>query len=154
MGGFGGAMKQLSIGCGSTKGKCYIHTAGAADNMNDIWTHIAPQQDFCDSMADAACSVINLYKGNLAYVNVMKNISIDCDCNGHAKAPELPDMGILASLDPIAIDKACYDIIDKCNEKGRDAWIKRVTDKCGLRTLETGAKLGLGSMEYELVNIE
>lgn len=154
MGGFGGALKQLSIGFGSTKGKCIIHTAGVADNMKDLWSHLPPQDDFCDAMADAAMSVINMYKDNIAYVTVMKNISIDCDCNGQAKAPVLPDMGIMASLDPVAIDKACYDMIANCNEKGKEEWLKRAADLHGLRTVESAAKLGLGSMDYELVNLE
>lgn len=154
MGGFGGALKQLSIGCGSTAGKCYIHSAGVTEDPKKLWQNIAKQDDFCDSMADAALSVINFYRGRMAYVNVMKNISIDCDCNGKASKPELPDMGIFASLDPVAIDQACYDKIANSNEKGKEAWLKRASDKHGLRTIETAAEHRLGKREYEIINLD
>ncbi|MBQ2650570.1 MAG: DUF362 domain-containing protein [Clostridia bacterium] len=149
MGGYGGAIKQLSIGVGSSYGKAYIHGAGEPEK---IWT--ADHDLFLESMADAAMSVIDYYKGNLAYINVMKNMSVDCDCCAKAEDPCMADIGILASLDPIAIDQACIDLVYASNDPGRDHLIERIESRNGVLTIEAVAKLGYGSREYELVNID
>ena len=149
MGGYGGAIKQLSIGVGSSYGKAYIHGAGEPEK---IWT--ADHDSFLESMADAAMSVIDYYKGNLAYINVMKNMSVDCDCCAKAEDPCMADIGILASLDPIAIDQACVDLVYASNDPGRDHLIERIESRNGVHTIEAAAKLGYGSREYELVNID
>ncbi len=149
MGGYGGAIKQLSIGVGSSYGKAYIHGAGEPEK---IWA--ADHDSFLESMADAAMSVIDYYKGNLAYINVMKNMSVDCDCCAKAEDPCMADIGILASLDPIAIDQACVDLVYASNDPGRDHLIERIESRNGVLTIEAAAKLGYGSREYELVNID
>ncbi len=149
MGGYGGAIKQLSIGVGSSYGKAYIHGAGEPDK---IWT--ADHDLFLESMADAAMSVIDYYKGNLAYINVMKNMSVDCDCCAKAEDPCMADIGILASLDPIAIDQACVDLVYASNDPGKDHLIERIESRNGVLTIEAAAKLGYGSRDYELVNID
>ena len=149
MGGYGGAIKQLSIGVGSSYGKAYIHGAGEPEK---IWT--ADHDMFLESMADAAMSVIDYYKGNLAYINVMKNMSVDCDCCAKAEDPCMADIGILASLDPIAIDQACVDLVYASNDPGKDHLIERIESRNGVLTIEAAAKLGYGSRDYELVNID
>ena len=149
MGGYGGAIKQLSIGVGSSYGKAYIHGAGEPEK---IWT--ADHDMFLESMADAALSVIDFYKGNLAYINVMKNMSVDCDCCAKAEDPCMADIGILASLDPIAIDQACVDLVYASNDPGKDHLIERIESRNGVLTIEAAAKLGYGSRDYELVNID
>ena len=149
MGGYGGAIKQLSIGVGSSYGKAYIHGAGEPEK---IWT--ADHDLFLESMADAAMSVIDFYKGNLAYINVMKNMSVDCDCCAKAEDPCMADIGILASLDPIAIDQACVDLVYASNDPGKDHLIERIESRNGVLTIEAAAKLGYGSRDYELVNID
>ena len=149
MGGYGGAIKQLSIGVGSSYGKAYIHGAGEPEK---IWT--ADHDLFLESMADAAMSVIDYYKDNLAYINVMKNMSVDCDCCAKAEDPCMADIGILASLDPIAIDQACVDLVYASNDPGKDHLIERIESRNGVLTIEAAAKLGYGSRDYELVNID
>ena len=149
MGGYGGAIKQLSIGVGSSYGKAYIHGAGEPEK---IWT--ADHDLFLESMADAAMSVIDYDKGNLAYINVMKNMSVDCDCCAKAEDPCMADIGILASLDPIAIDQACVDLVYASNDPGKDHLIERIESRNGVLTIEAAAKLGYGSRDYELVNID
>ena len=149
MGGYGGAIKQLSIGVGSSYGKAYIHGAGEPEK---IWT--ADHDSFLESMADAAMSVIDYYKGNLAYINVMKNMSVDCDCCAKAEDPSMADIAIHASLDPIAIDQASVDLVYASNDPGRDHLIERIESRNGVLTIEAAAKLGYGSREYELVNID
>ena len=149
MGGYGGAIKQLSIGVGSSYGKAYIHGAGEPEK---IWT--ADHDMFLESMADAAMSVIDYYKGNLAYINVMKNMSVDCDCCAKAEDPCMADIGILASLDPIAIDQACVDLVYASNDPGKEHLIERIESRNGVLTIEAAAKLGYGSRDYELVNID
>lgn len=153
MGGFGGALKQLSIGCASSAGKSYIHSAGKTLDQNVVWTLNTPQNDFLESMADAASTVVNYFHGNIAYVNVMANLSVDCDCCEVAEDPCMKDVGILASTDPVAIDQACVDLIYKSNDKGRDHFIERVETRNGIHTVEVAEKLGVGSREYELVEI-
>ncbi len=120
MGGYGGALKQLSIGIASSAGKAYIHTAGAVTDQKELWSHIPEQDHFLEAMADAAESVVDYFKGNIAFINVMKNISVDCDCDGNASAPCMADIGILASLDPIAIDQACLDLVYNSEDPGKD----------------------------------
>ncbi|MGM9638658.1 MAG: DUF362 domain-containing protein [Butyricicoccaceae bacterium] len=149
MGGYGGALKQLSIGVASSYGKAYIHGAGEPEK---IWT--AERSSFLQSMADAAKSVIDYYKGNMAYVNVMKNMSVDCDCCAVAEDPCMADIGILASLDPVAIDQACIDLVYASDDPGRDHLVERIESRNGLLTIEAAAAIGCGSREYELVCID
>lgn len=148
MGGYGGALKQLSIGVASSAGKAYIHGAGDPEM---IWT--AEHDSFLESMADAAMSIVDYFKGNLIYVNVMKNMSVDCDCCAVAEDPCMKDIGILASLDPIAIDQACIDLVYAANDPGRDHLLERIESRNGVHTIEAAAELGFGSREYELVEI-
>ena len=153
MGGYGGALKQLSIGCASTVGKALIHSAGATDNQHTLWISLPEQDRFLESMADAASSVVEYFKGNIAYINIMKNISKDCDCDGHASDPCMQDIGILASLDPIAIDQACLDLVYNSSDPGKDILIKRIESKHGVHTIEAAAELGFGTREYESINL-
>ena len=153
MGGYGGALKQLSIGCSSSYGKAYIHSAGKIADQNILWDNISEQDKFLESMADAASSVHDLFKGNIAYINVMCNMSVDCDCCAVAEDPCLSDIGVLASLDPIAIDQACIDLVYNSNDKGKDHFIERIKSRHGVHTIEVASKLGFGTREYELVEI-
>ena len=148
MGGFGGALKQLSIGCASSYGKTYIHGAGDPAQM---WT--ADQDSFLESMADAASSVVKYFHGNMAFVNVMKNLSVDCDCCAVAEDPCMADIGMMASLDPVAIDQACLDMVYASKGPGRDHLIERIESRHGVHTVEAAAQLGFGSREYELVEL-
>ena len=148
MGGFGGALKQLSIGCASSYGKAYIHGAGKPDEM---WS--TEQDRFLDAMADAASSVVRFFKGNMVFINVMKNMSVDCDCCAVAEDPCMADIGILASLDPIAIDQACLDLVYGSTDPGRDHLVERIESRNGKRTVESAAALGFGTREYELIKI-
>ena len=149
MGGFGGALKQLSIGYASSYGKAYIHGAGVPEN---IWT--ADQNDFKRSMADAAASVVEYFKGNAVYINVMKNMSVDCDCCAVAEDPAIADIGMLISLDPVAIDQACLDLVYASKDPGRDHLVQRIESRNGILTVEAAAELGIGSREYELIEVE
>lgn len=153
MGGYGGALKQLSIGCASTAGKCLIHSAGESDTQEGFWDHVAPQDTFCEAMADAAGSVVDYFKGNLAYINIMCNLSVDCDCCAVAEDPCMKDIGILSSLDPVALDQACLDLIYASDDPGKAHFLERVESRHGVHTIEAAAELGLGSREYELVEI-
>ncbi len=148
MGGYGGALKQLSIGVASSAGKAYIHGAGVPEN---IWT--ADHDSFLESMADAAMSVVDYFHGNLVYVNVMKNMSVDCDCCAVAEDPCMADIGILVSLDPIAIDQACIDLVYASDDPGRDHLVERIESRNGVHTIEAAAALGYGSREYELIEM-
>lgn len=148
MGGFGGALKQLSIGCASTAGKCWIHTAGVTKDAKHIWEHIAPQNDFLDSMAEISGTVAKLFEGKSAYINVMRNMSVDCDCCVVAENPCVADIGILASLDPVALDQACIDLVFNSNDNGKEHFIERVESRNGRRILETAKNLGVGSRKY------
>ncbi|MCH5345092.1 MAG: DUF362 domain-containing protein [Acetatifactor sp.] len=148
MGGYGGALKQLSIGVASSFGKAYIHGAGEPEK---IWT--SDHDSFLESMADAAMSIVDHFKGNIVYVNVMKNMSVDCDCCAVAEDPCMKDIGILASLDPIAIDQACLDLVYKADDPGRDHLIERIESQNGVHTIEAAAALGYGSREYELITV-
>ena len=151
MGGYGGALKQLSIGCASSAGKTLIHTAGATDDQRELFNNLPEQDRFLEAMADAASSVVNYFKGNAAYINVMKNISVDCDCDCNAKAPCMKDIGILASTDPIAVDQACLDLVYNSDDPGRDELIERIESRHGVHTIEAASELGFGEREYELI---
>ncbi len=153
MGGYGGALKQLSIGCASTAGKCLIHSAGVTDDQSVVWDQCAPQDAFCEAMADAAKSVVDLFGGNIVYLNVMCNLSVDCDCCAVAEDPCMADIGILASLDPVAIDQACLDLVYAADDPGKAHFIQRVESRHGVHTIEAAAQLGVGSREYELVTL-
>lgn len=150
MGGYGGALKQLSIGVASSYGKAYIHGVGKPEN---IWT--ADHDSFLESMADAASSVVKYFKGNAVYINVMKNMSVDCDCCAVAEDPCMKDIGILISLDPIAIDQACLDLVYAAkDDPGQAHLLERIESRNGVLTVEASAKLGFGSREYELIEVE
>jgi uncharacterized Fe-S center protein len=148
MGGHGGALKQLSIGVASSYGKAYIHGVGVPENF---WT--ADRDSFLEAMADSAGSVIEFFKGNIIYVNVMKNMSVDCDCCAVAEDPCMGDIGILVSTDPIAIDQACLDLVNASDDPGRDHLLERINSRNGVHTIEAAAELGYGSRSYELVEI-
>lgn len=148
MGGFGGALKQLSIGCASSYGKAYIHGAGEPEK---IWT--GDHDSFLESMADAAEAVVRHFNGNMVFINVMKNMSVDCDCCSVAEDPCMADIGILASLDPIAIDRACLDLVYASDDPGRDHLLERIESRNGARTVDAAAELGFGSKEYELIKL-
>lgn len=150
MGGYGGALKQLSIGCASSYGKYFIHGAGDA-NADMFKTN---QNDFLSSMADAAESVVNFFKDNIVYINVMSNISIDCDCCAVAEDPCLKDIGILASTDPVAIDRACIDLVMQSGDRGREHFMERVKSRNGEYTIKCAESLGYGTTNYELVSID
>lgn len=148
MGGYGGALKQLSIGVASSFGKAYIHGAG---DPKKIWS--SNHDNFLEAMADAAGAVIKYMNGNIIYINVMKNMSVDCDCCAVAEDPCMADIGILASLDPVAIDQACIDLVYGSEDKGRDHLIERIESRNGIHTIEAAAALGYGSRKYNFVNI-
>lgn len=154
MGGFGGALKQLSIGVASSSGKAYIHSAGRTTNMNDLWNDLPSQDTFIEAMADAASSIHSKFKGNIAYINIMKNMSVDCDCCSNAEEPCMKDIGILASLDPIAIDKACLDLVYNSSDEGKEHIIERIETRHGNHIIESSYNLKFGNIEYELINIE
>ena len=149
MGGYGGALKQLSIGMASSYGKAYIHGAG---DVSKIWS--SDHDKFLESMADASSSVVNYFKGNIVYINVMKNMSVDCDCCAKAEDPCIKDIGVLISLDPVAIDKACIDLVYASNDYGKAHFIERVESRNGVHTIEIAWKLGVGSKDYTLINID
>ncbi len=149
MGGFGGALKQLSIGCASSYGKKYIHGVGDVDNF---WG--SDHDSFLEAMADAASTVVELFKGNLVYINVMKNMSVDCDCCAVAEDPCIADIGILASSDPVAIDQACLDLVYACSDPGKPHLLERIESRNGVHTVEAAAQLGYGTREYTLVEVE
>ena len=148
MGGFGGALKNISIGIASSYGKAYIHGAG---NPDDIWTSY--HDSFLESMADAAKSVVTYFGGKMAFINVMVNMSVDCDCCAVAEDPKIGDIGILASLDPIALDQACLDLVFASDDPGKGDLIERIQSRNGVHTVEAAAELGFGSREYELIQL-
>lgn len=154
MGGYGGALKQLSIGVASSAGKSWIHSAGVTLDQNKLWENIAGQDKFLEAMADAASSVVNYFKGNMAFINVMCNLSVDCDCCAVAEDPCMKDIGILSSLDPIALDQACVDLIYKSEDRGRDYFVERIERQHGIHTIEAASNLGFGTREYELIEID
>lgn len=153
MGGFGGALKQLSIGCASRAGKALIHSAGKTDDRFETWQQHADSVVFPEAMADAAMSVAEHFEGKIAYINVMKNLSVDCDCCTVAEDPCMNDIGILASADPVAIDRACMDLVINSDDPGREHFMERVNSRNGIHTIEAAAELGFGSCEYELIEV-
>lgn len=155
MGGYGGALKQLSIGCASSEGKAWIHSAGKLKDQNILWENLPEKHDmFLEAMADAAGSVLEYFKGNTAFINIMCNLSVDCDCCAVAEDPCMKDIGILSSLDPVALDKACMDMIYASKDEGRDHFLQRVHSMNGEHTIDAAAELGYGTKEYELVNVD
>ena len=148
MGGYGGALKQLSIGCASSYGKAYIHGAGEPEK---IWT--ADHDKFLEAMADAASSVVKYFDENIAYINIMCNMSVDCDCCAKAEDPCMKDIGILSSLDPVALDKACIDLVYNSKDPGRNHLVERIESRNGTHTIDEAEKIGIGNKEYELVEI-
>lgn len=156
MGGYGGALKQLSIGCASCAGKVQIHSAGKyteASQQDIVWNDLPEQDAFLESMAEAASAVVDHFGENIAFINVMANMSVDCDCCAVAEDPCLKDIGILASLDPVAIDRACLDLVYASKDVGRDHFLERVTSRNGEHTVDVAAELGVGSKEYELIEL-
>ena len=154
MGGYGGALKQLSIGCASRAGKSRIHSGGATDSNMEAWDKHAEQDRFLEAMADAASTVVKHFAGKIAFVNVMKNLSVDCDCCDVAEDPCMKDIGILASLDPVAIDQACIDLVYAAkDDPGQAHFLERVESRHGIHTIEHAAELGYGSREYELIEV-
>lgn len=148
MGGYGGAIKQLSIGVASSYGKGYIHGVGDPANF---WT--SDHDQFLESMAESAGSVVEFFKGNVVYVNVMKNMSVDCDCCAVAEDPCIADIGILVSDDPVAIDKACVDLVYACSDEGKPHLIERIESRNGVHTIDTAAAIGYGTTDYELIEV-
>ncbi len=154
MGGFGGAVKNMSIGIASSNGKSYIHTAGKRDTTAGLWEHIAPQDDFLESMAEAAKAVADHCGENIIYISVANNLSVDCDCDSNPADPQMHDIGVLASLDPIALDKACTDLVRSSDDHGKIHLIERIDSRHGMHTLDYGEQIGLGSQTYKIVNLD
>ena len=159
MGGFGGALKQLSIGFASRSGKAWIHTAGQSTNYNDTFSKGTSQEDFTSSMADAASAIVKYFKdkekGGIAYINVLANISLRCDCAGQsAPIPKIKDIGILASTDPVAIDRACLDLIKNTQEEGTKEFLDQVQAKLGENTINKAEALGIGTTQYDLIDVD
>lgn len=154
MGGFGGSLKQLSIGCASSRGKAHIHSGGKTKDQNILWKNTAPQEDFIKAMAESASSVVNYFNGNMAFINVMCNMSVDCDCCKKAEDPCMKDIGILASLDPVALDNACIDLVKNSSDEGKDHLLERINSRKGTIIIERAAELKIGTKEYKLINID
>ncbi len=154
MGGFGGALKNMSIGVASSAGKAWIHTAGKTRIPSELWSNVPEQDFFLESMAEADESVIDYMKGNIVYINVINNLSVDCDCDSNPEPPCMKDIGIAASIDPVAVDKASLDFIYNSDDPGRDHFIERVETRHGIRTIEHAEELGIGTTNYELINID
>lgn len=154
MGGYGGAIKQLSIGCASSSGKAWIHSGGFTNDQTKVWKNHAEQNKFLEAMAESASSVMDYFKNKIAFINIMCNMSVDCDCCAVAEDPCMKDIGILASTDPVAIDQACLDLVYSSNDKGKDHLIQRIESRNGVHTIESAFEIGLGNREYELINID
>ena len=155
MGGYGGALKQLSIGCASSEGKAWIHSAGRTKDQRLVWRDLPEQDRFLESMADAASAVVRYFGGKAVYINVMKNLSVDCDCCAVAEDPCMADIGVLASLDPVALDQACIDLVYAAKgDPGQAHFLERVESRHGIHTIEAAAALGFGSREYELICVD
>ena len=152
MGGFGGAIKNISIGIASSAGKAWIHSAGKTKNAAEMWSALPPQDDFLESMAEAAKAVADHCGERILYINVMNNLSVDCDA--HPAAPEMGDIGILASTDPVALDKACVDLVYASDDPGKVHLIERIESRHGTHTLDHAAAIGLGDPDYELIDID
>lgn len=154
MGGYGGALKQLSIGCASTAGKTWIHTGGKSKDMHKFWDLVAEQDQFLEGMAETAWAVNHYFAGKIAYINVMKNLTVDCDCCAVAEDPCMRDIGILASLDPVAIDQACVDLIYAAtDDPGQKHFLERLESRHGIHTIEAAEALGVGTRDYEMVTV-
>ena len=153
-GGYGGALKQLSIGFGSTAGKVLQHTGGQSTDTKDFSKKGCGAKEFKEAMADAASVVVKHFKGNMAFINMMVNISLDCDCDGNARPPIMADIGILSSTDPVALDQACLDLIYNSNDEGKTALIQRIESLYGPHILDCSVKLGTGVKEYELIHVK
>lgn len=154
MGGYGGALKQLSIGCASSEGKAWIHSAGQSKDQYSIWNNLPEQNKFLESMADSAGTVVKYFGDKIAFINIMANMSVDCDCCAVAEDPCMKDIGILASTDPIAIDQACIDLVKNSDDPGKEHFLERVNSRNGTHTIDAAAELGFGTKEYELINVE
>ena len=154
MGGYGGALKQLSIGVASSAGKSYIHSAGKVTDQKILWSNTASQNDFLVSMAESAGSIVDYFNGQIAYINVMKNMSVDCDCCAVAEDPCMKDIGILASLDPVAIDKACVDLVINSDDPGKSHLLERINSRNGMLTIKEAHRLNVGNIEYELICLD
>ncbi|MDE7393412.1 MAG: DUF362 domain-containing protein [Muribaculaceae bacterium] len=154
MGGFGGALKNISIGIASSAGKAYIHSAGKTSNVDSFWQNTAEQADFIESMAEAAKAVTDYTGDHILYINVANNLSVDCDCNGDPAAPEMADLGIFASLDPVALDKACVDMVMNSDDPGKEHLVERINSRLGTLILSHAEELGVGKQQYRLVTIE
>lgn len=154
MGGFGGALKNVAIGIASADGKAYIHTAGKVDKPSELWQNLPEQDAFLESMADACKAVIAHMGENTIYINVANRLSVDCDCDGNPAEPKMADLGILASLDPVALDRACVDMVFNSDDPGRHDLIERIQSRHGTHILEAAEQLGLGSQKYRLVTID
>lgn len=154
MGGFGGAVKNISIGIASSSGKAWIHTAGKTRDIAQMWGMLASQDDFLESMAEAAKSIVDHCGDKILYINVMNNLSVDCDCDANPETPQMGEIGILASTDPVALDKACVDLIYASPDPGKVHLIERMESRHGIHTLEYGETIGLGSQQYELVELK
>ena len=153
MGGYGGALKQISIGTASTAGKCWIHSAGKTLDQSEVWGMTAPQNAFLEAMADAALSIVDFFKGNMAFINVMKNMSVDCDCCAVAEDPCLADIGVAASLDPVAVDRACLDLVMASDDPGKAHFLERVESRNGAHTIEAAEAIGVGTAAYDLIEV-
>lgn len=153
MGGYGGALKQLSIGCASSRGKAWIHSAGKTLDQTILWENVAEQDKFLEAMAESAGSVVEYFKGNMAFINIMCNMSVDCDCCKVAEDPCMKDIGILASLDPVAIDQACIDLVKNSDDLGKEHLLERINSRHGTHTIDVAAEIGYGTKEYELIEI-
>ncbi len=153
-GGYGGALKQLSIGFGSTAGKVLQHTGGQSTDTADFSKKGCGAKEFKETMADAASAVVKFFKGNLAFINIMANISLDCDCDGNARPPVMADIGILSSTDPVALDRACLDLVYNSNDEGKKELIARIEEKLGPHIIESAVKLGFGKDDYELIYVK
>ena len=153
-GGYGGALKQLSIGFGSTAGKVLQHTGGQSTDTNDFRSKKCGDKEFKETMADAASVVVKSFKGNMAFINMMVNISLDCDCDGSARPPVMADIGILSSTDPVALDQACLDLIYNSNDEGKNQLIQRIESLYGPHIIECSVELGTGVKEYEVIHVK
>lgn len=155
MGGFGGALKNMSIGIASREGKAWIHTAGITKNVDEMWNHADDQDAFLESMAEADKSIVDYFgKENIAYINVANNLSIDCDCSNNPKKPEMQDIGIFASIDPVSLDKCCYDAIIYSKDEKKEELINRMKEKNAIHIIDASESIGIGNKEYELIEID
>lgn len=154
MGGFGGAIKNISIGIASSSGKAWIHSAGTTKDVNKTWSNLPPQDDFLESMAEAAKAIVDHYDNKILYISVANNLSVDCDCDASPEDPKMGDIGILASLDPVALDRACTDMVRNSEDPGKIHLIERIDSRHGMHTLDYAEKIGLGSQKYELVKLD